>query len=195
MNFFRITLVYILFLLTLSSYAQQPLKNGLMQKGWSALVKDNEDLAFGCFWQAYEKAKKENNTADKAASLFYLGICSYGSSIEKGLQYVTQSLNEYKNLEKINPELAKMGRHKCLQLISTIYSRQKKYDDAFRLSNEVAAELKNKNDSSGNLGLAYRSLGTLYEIKKRVDSSEIYYKLAIVLMGSLQLIYHQYKSI
>ena len=180
MNFFRTILVSILFLLTFSSYAQHPLKNELMQKGWNALVKDNENVAFSCFWQAYEKSKKENNTADKAESLFYLGICSYGSSLEKGLQYVTKSLNEYKNLEKTNPDLGKMGRYKCLQLISAIYSRQKKYDDALRLSNEIASELKNKNDSSGTLGLAYRSLGTLYEIKKRVDSSEIYYKLALV---------------
>ena len=179
MNFFKTILFYISLLLAIISFAQQPLKNALMQKGWEALVKDNENVAFSCFWQAYENAKKENNTADKAASLFYLGISSYGSSLEKGLQYATKSLNEYKNLEKTNSELGKMGRYKCLQLISTIYSRQKKYDDALRLSNEVAAELKDKNDSSGTLGLAYRSLGTLYEIKKRGDSSEIYFKLAL----------------
>lgn len=179
MDFFKTAIIYISFLLAFGSFAQQPLKNGLMQKGWSALVKDNENVAFSCFWQAYEKAKKENNTADKAASLFYLGVCSYGSSLEKGLQFATQSLNEYKNLEKTNSELGKMGRYKCLQLISTIYSRQKKYDDALRLSNEVVSELKNKNDSSGTLGLAYRSLGTLHEIKKHGDSSEIYFKLAL----------------
>jgi len=188
MNFFRTIILYLSFLLAFSSFAQHSSKNDLMQKGWSALVKDDENVAFSCFWQAYEKAKKENNTADKAASLFYLGICSYGSSLEKGLQFATQSLNEYKNLEKTNSELGKIGRYKCLQLISTIYSRQKKYDDALRLSSEVASELKDKKDTSGTLGLAYRSIGSLYEIKKRGDSSEIYFKLALAEFEKLNTI-------
>jgi DNA-binding CsgD family transcriptional regulator len=169
-----------LFLVTTSFCLASSSENPLLQKGWDELVKDNENKAFGYFWEAHEKAVKEKNIADKAESLFYLGICSYGSSLEKGLQFATKSLSEYKNLEKSNPKLAQIGRNKCLQLISTIYSRQKKYHDAIRLSKEVVTELKDKNDSSGTLGLAYNSLGSIYEIKKRSDSTEYYYKLALI---------------
>lgn len=172
-------IILLLFLLFSMSLLANPSENPLLKKGWEALVKDNENVAFRYFWEAHEKAKKENNTADKAESLLYLGICSYGSSLEKGLQYATQSLSEFKILEKTNPESAKIGRYKCLQLISTIYARQKKYDDAMRLSREVIAELKDKNDKSGTLGLAYNSLGSLYDVKKRADSSEIFYRLAL----------------
>jgi len=150
-----------------------------MQKGWAELVKDNDNEAFRYFWEALEKAKKEKNTADKAESLLYLGICSYGSSLEKGLQYVTKSLDEYKKLEKSNPEKAHSGRYKCFQLISTIYARQKKYDEALKLSSEVIAELKDRNDTSGTLGLAYNSLGFLSEVRKEKAEAEAYYTLAL----------------
>lgn len=173
------TTVVLLFLFFFQVLAANPSENPLLQKGWAALVKDNENEAFGYFWEAHEKAKKEKNTADKAESLFYLGICSYGSSLEKGLQFATQSLSEYKLLEQTNPKLAKTGRYKCLQLISTIYSRQKKYDDVMRLSKEVVSELKNSPDAVGTIGLAYTSLGNLYDFKKRKDSSEIYHRLAL----------------
>lgn len=164
--------------LTISVMAQ-PSKNAMLQKGWDALVKDNDNAAFGFFWSAYEQAKKDNNAFDKAESLLYLGICSFGSSLEKGLQFTTQSLNEYKKLEQTNPKAAKIGRSKCLQLISTIYSRQKKYKEAMLVSKEVIRELKNESETSGTLGLAYSSLGTLYEINKQQDSSEIYFRLAL----------------
>ncbi len=179
MNFLKTIIFWCAVLFTMISLARLP-DNQLMQKGWAALVKDNENEAFKYFWQAHQKALREKNTTDNAESLLYLGICSYGSSLEKGLQFVTQSLNEYKNVTKTNPEIGNLGRYKCLQLISTIYSRQKKYIDAMRLSKEVAVELKNKKDTSGTLGLAYTSLGTLYELKKQKDSSEIYFKMALI---------------
>lgn len=172
-------IILLLFLFFSTTLLANPSENPLLKKGWAALVKDNENEAFRYFWKAHEKAKKENNTADKAESLLYLGICSYGSSLEKGLQFATQSLSEFKKLEKTNPEAATIGRYKCLQLISTIYARQKKYDDAMRLSREVVTELKDKGDTSGTLGLAYNSLGTLYDVQKRTDSSEIFYRLAL----------------
>ncbi|MCF6132330.1 tetratricopeptide repeat protein [Flavobacterium wongokense] len=178
MNFTKRLFVTLLFIISLSAFAS-PSNNPLMQKGWAALVKDNENEAFGYFWQALEKAKKEKNTADKAESLLYLGICSYGSSLEKGLQFVTKSLNEYKNLEKTDPEKASVGRYKCLQLISTIYVRQKKYDEAMELSTEVVDGLKDKNDKSGTLGLAYNSLGSLHELKNERFEAEEYYTLAL----------------
>jgi tetratricopeptide (TPR) repeat protein/DNA-binding CsgD family transcriptional regulator len=178
MNFTR-SLFFSLFLLASFSGFASPSANPLMQKGWAALVKDNENEAFSYFWQAHEKAKKEKNTADNAESLLYLGICSYGSSLEKGLQFVTQSLNEFKTLEKTNPEKALIGRYKCLQLISTIYVRQKKYDEAMQLSEEVVDGLKDKNDTSGALGLAYNSLGSLHELRNEKTEAEEYYALAL----------------
>ena len=178
MNCIQRLLLSLILLLSLNGYAS-PSGNPLMQKGWAALVKDNENEAFRYFWEAHEKAKKKKNTADNAESLLYLGICSYGSSLEKGLQYVTQSLNEYKTLEKTNPEKALIGRYKCLQLISTIYVRQKKYDEALGLSQEVVSGLKTKNDTSGTLGLAYNSLGSLHELKKEKTEAERYYLLAL----------------
>ena len=156
-----------------------PTDNILLQKGWAALVKDNENVAFRYFWLANEKANKEKNTADKAESLLYLGICSFGSSLEKGLQFATKSLDEFKKLENSNANQSSIGRSKCLQLISTIYSRQNKIKDAIIMSQEVVRILKNKSDTSGTLGLAYISLGSLNEIEKRKDSVEIYYQLAL----------------
>ncbi|MBL7886006.1 MAG: hypothetical protein JNJ52_04605 [Flavobacterium sp.] len=177
-GFLKIIAVVLLFVA--ETLWANPSENPLLQKGWAALVKDDENKAFGYFWEAHEKAKKDNNNEDRAEALLYLGICSYGSSLEKGLQFATQSLEQYKMLEKSNSKAAKIGRYRCLQLISTIYSRQKKYDDAMRLSQEVVAELRNHNDQSGTLGLAYTSLGALYNLKKHVDSSDICYQLALV---------------
>lgn len=156
-----------------------PSDNILLQKGWDALVKDQENEAFSYFFQAYEKAKKENNTHDKAESLLYLGICSFGASSEKGLRYATQSLSEYKKLAATNPQAAKKGRSRCLQLISTIYSRQKKYAQAIALSKNVVSDLEGTNDTEGTLGLAYSSLGTLYEYQKQGDSSAYFFKQAL----------------
>ncbi|MDI9257182.1 hypothetical protein [Flavobacterium sedimenticola] len=170
---------YFLVLLLSGFGLAQPSSNTLLQKGWAELIKDNEDEAFKYFWAANEKADKDKNLKDKADALFYLGVCSYGSSLEKGLQFATQSLDTYKKLEKTHAESAKIGRYKCLQLISTIYGRQKKYDDAKRLSLEVIEELKGQNDSTGTLGLAYNSLGNLYEIEKEYADSERFYQLAL----------------
>ncbi len=172
--------VFLLFLLLANHTSRAfPSDNQLMQKGWAALVKDNENQAFRYFWQAHEQAIKDKNTASNAESLLYLGISSYGSSLEKGLQYVTQSLNEYKNLEKTNSEQASIGRSKCLQLISTIYIRQKKYEEAMKLSEEVVTELKDKNDQSGTLGLAYSSLATIHRLRNEKEEAEEYDVLAL----------------
>lgn len=174
------SLVFVLFTFTLSGVSAQSSDNKLIQKGWAELIKDNENEAFKYFWEANEIAKKQNNTKDKAESYFYLGICSFGSSLEKGLQFATKSLNEYHTLEKTDIEKATIGRYKCLQLISTIYGRQKKYDDALRLSKEVIAELENKNETTGTLGLAYNSVGSIYELKSQDDEAQKYYRLALI---------------
>jgi len=169
----------LLFLFLTVNAMAQPSNNPLMQKGWSALVKDHEDQAFRYFYQSYEKAKKEHNTADIAESLLYLGISSYGSSLEKGLHYATESLDNYNKLEKNDPVQSKIGRSKCLQLIGTIYTRQGKYIEAMPITKEVINILENNEDKSGTLGLAYSSLGTLYEKLKKQDSAAWFFKLAL----------------
>jgi len=166
------------FLLSQNSIAQQT-KNPLLQKGWNALIKDNEEQAFSYFFQSYEKAKKENSTEDKAESLLYLGICTYGSSLENGLKYATSALENYSKLDKKDPILSKIGRSKCLQLISTIYTRQKKYAEAMPISREVVSILEADGDESGTLGLAYNSLGMLYEFQQKEDSANFFFKLAL----------------
>lgn len=179
MKYSKTIFCYVYFFAFLLFAYSNPKENILLQKGWKALVKDNENDAFRYFWQAFEKAKKENNIQDKAESLLYLGICSYGSSSEKGLLYATQSLSEFKKLEVSNNIEAQNGRNRCLQLISIIYSRQKKYSESLRLSHSVIVELKNRTDNTGTLGLAYKNIGSIYEIKKQNDSSFYYYKLAV----------------
>ena len=169
----------LLFLMLPLSMVTQPLGTPLMQKGWAALTKDNDNEAFRYFFLAYEKAKNEDNITDKAESLLYLGICSYGSSLENGLKYAMQSLDNYIKLERIKPDHSKIGRGKCLQLISTIYIRQEKHSKAMSISKEVVAIFKGKRDESGTLGLAYSSIGILYEMKKQRDSAILYFKLAL----------------
>jgi DNA-binding CsgD family transcriptional regulator len=169
----------LLFLMLPLSMVTQPSGTPLMQKGWAALTKDDDNQAFRYFFEAYEYAKKNNNTADKAEALLYLGICSYGSSLENGLQYAMQSLDNYTKLAKNNPVQAQIGRSKCLQLISTIYTRQGKYPEAMSMSREVIDILENKGDKSGTLGLAYTSIGVLYVKQKQNDSAISYFKLAL----------------
>jgi len=175
----RKLLLIFLFFLSSASMVSQPSENILLQKGWAALIKDHEDEAFRYFFQAYEKAKDDKNEQDKAESLLYLGICTFGSNLEKGLQYATQSLEIYTKLEKINPEKSKIGRSKCLQLIGTIYTRQGKFKEAIPLSREVVNILEDLEDKSGTLGLAYTTLGNLYDSRKISDSATYFYRLAL----------------
>jgi DNA-binding CsgD family transcriptional regulator len=178
MRLFR-CLVYLFFLVSAIAFAQPSSKNPLLQKGWAELVKDNDNEAFRQFWQALEKAKKDKNTVDVAEAYLYLGICSFGSSLEKGLQYATQSLDSYQQLESSNPHLARIGRSKCLQLISTIYLRQGKKTEASRMIREVVETLKDKKDASGTLGLAYATLGSLYQDANKTDSAAVYFRLSL----------------
>lgn len=172
------SLVLVLVLCVFGVEAQTS-KNPLLQKGWAALVKDREDEAFAYFWKANEQAQKRHQLPDLAESYLYLGICSYGSSLEKGLRYATLSLDTYHRLEATDKTLATIGRNKCLQLISTIYSRQHKYEAAMRLSKEVVATLETAPDDSGTLGLAYNSLASIYDVKKQDAEAERYYRLAL----------------
>ena len=151
----------------------------LLEKGWNALVQDSDLEALKYFGLAYEKARMENNTEDAALALLDLGICSYGVSYSEGLEYSFSAMNEYKKLEKSDPRKAFEGRCKCLQLISTIKSRQGKYKESIALSTEAMAGFPREKDSTGYLGLIYNSLGIAYTQLNLADSSEYYHRLAL----------------
>jgi len=98
---FRYPAFFLLLLFCAQASAQQS-RNPLIEKGWAALTQDDESYAFKLFGQAYEKAEKANNTAGKAEASLYLGICAYGSSPDKGMQYATRALSFYEELEKVS---------------------------------------------------------------------------------------------
>lgn len=133
----------------------------LLEQGWEALVKDEEDAAFKLFFKAYQQAQAANDTHGKAEALLHLGMCSFGASFESGLQYATQALAEFKKLENSQPNAARVGRAKCLQLIGTIYNRQRKTVQALAMSHEVLRLLEPQPEPKGTLGLAYLSLAAL----------------------------------
>ncbi len=142
----------------------------LMQLGWKALVVDSDTEALRYFGKAFIAAEKENNTEDKAQALLYMGICSYGVSYTRGLDYCFKAMEQYKKLEATSPTQALLGRSKCLQLVSTIKSRQGKYRESIVLSNEAIKGFA-PNDSSGYIGLIYNSIGAAYDNLQMADSS------------------------
>jgi hypothetical protein len=178
MNYYLRFFLLLLILFQTTLLAQSS-NNPLLKKGWEELTKDNDNEAFRYFYSAYEEARNTSNNLDQAEALLCLGICSYGSDIGNGLQYAIKSLATYNSIAKVNPEVAETGRARCLQLISTIYSRQGKYKEAKAMSFEVAKLLEEKKEKSGTLGLAYSSIGELYSKEKKTDSAAYYFKLAL----------------
>ncbi|MET0944596.1 MAG: hypothetical protein ABWY22_04255 [Flavobacterium sp.] len=152
--------LYMLFL-SVNLAAQDPKKTE--QSDWSYLF--NNNLIFCSFFHAYEDAEDENNIANKAEALLYLGIWSYGQSLDNGLQYAKQALKNYSLLEKIKPKQARIGRGKCLQLINIIYTRQGKYSEAALINREVTAIFKNKDDKSGLFSSTYTNSDALDELQ------------------------------
>ncbi|MEN9337240.1 MAG: hypothetical protein RLZZ500_2227 [Bacteroidota bacterium] len=152
-----------------------------MQTGWNHLAQDREDLAYVQFWKAHLQAAKKHHTAANAEALLHLGICTYGSSLERGLQFGIQALNQYESLESTQPEVSTLGRARCLQLISTIFSRQKNYNKAQKLSRETIKLLENTADTTGTLGLAYMSLGKLNIQLHQGDSAHFFFNQALSL--------------
>ncbi len=150
-----------------------------LEQGWQLLVQDNDTGALKNFQLAYQAATEEHNTADAALSLLNMGICTYGTSYSNGLHYATAALAEYKKLEGNDAATAKAGRLKCLQLISTIYSRQGKYKEAIELSRQVLSGFGSLADTNGYRGLANASLGTCYDKLGRADSATWYYQQAL----------------
>lgn len=155
-----------------------PGPSGLIQKGWAALVKDNDTLAIQYFEIAYEQALKKKDTLNTAEALLHLGIVYYGVSTTKGLEYCSAALTEFKRIEKSHPEKAFKGRSRCLQLLSTIYGRQGKFNEVIRLSHEALPGFP-KQDSSGYRGLIFGSLAKAYAKLDQPDSSTYYYLKAL----------------
>jgi tetratricopeptide (TPR) repeat protein len=151
----------------------------LSEKGWAEKVKDNNVAALKYFGLAYETAIKENNTLETADALLNLGICYYGISYTQGLDYSIRAMTEYKKLEKNSPQISLQGRSKCLQLISTINSRQGKFKEAISLSNEALKGFSITNDTTSYVGLIYTSLGSAYKNLGNKDSAEIYFQKAL----------------
>ncbi|MEP7263937.1 MAG: hypothetical protein ABI772_05555 [Bacteroidota bacterium] len=151
----------------------------LLDNGWKQLVIDNDTLAMQLFENGYEVALKDKNTPLIAEALLDLGICSYSVSYTLGLEYAFRSMEYYKKLEEKQPLEAIRGRSRCLQLISTIYSRQGKYKDAISLSREAMKGFPSSGDTSHQLGLIYTSLGVAYNNLNQPDSSEFYHRLAL----------------
>lgn len=170
-------MLIIYLLVSTTSYAGEA--KLFLEKGWNALIIDNDTDALKYFGLAYETAVKENNTEDIAAALLNMGICYYSVSYSEGLDYCFRAMAEYKKMEHIAPQKALQGRCRCLQLISTINSRQGKYREAIALSKEAMAGFPEENDTTGYLGLIYNSLGTAYGKLNFPDSSEYYHRLAL----------------
>lgn len=149
-----------------------------LEKGWAALVKDNDAEAFRAFGEAYGIAKKEGNDADRAEALLNMGIVSYSISYTRGLNYAFRSMSVFDRIAGKQPKIAANGRSRCLQLISTIYSRQGKYRKAIAMSREALQGLS-ADDKSGTRGLMYNSLGSAYTKLGLADSAEYYHRLGL----------------
>ncbi|MEY2828292.1 MAG: hypothetical protein RIQ33_150 [Bacteroidota bacterium] len=150
-----------------------------IEKGWAAKIKDNDADALKYFGVAYQTATTENNTIEIAEALLNMGICYYGVSYTQGLDYAMSAMAEYKKLEQQAPQIALQGRCKCLQLISTINSRQGKFKEAIVLSKEALKGFSITNDTTSYVGLIYTSLGLAYKNLKKNDSAEMYFKSAL----------------
>jgi len=147
--------------------------------GLKALQTDSDAKAIEYYGNAYEIAFHEKDVFSQAEALLHLGMCTYGSSISQGMEYALRAMDLYKQFELTDPYIAQEGRSKCLQLISTIQSRQGKFREAINLSKEAINGFPNGNDSTGTLILIYRSLGNAYDALKINDSSVYYHRLAL----------------
>ncbi len=168
-----------LLLLVLSSQCHAQQAATLLQQGWQSLVRDNDTEAMRSFGDAYLLAQRQNDTANKAQALLYMGMCYYGFSLNEGLQYAYRSMEEYRKLEKAHPLQALEGKSRCLQLISTIQSRQGRYTEAIALSKEAIKGFETGKDTMGYLGLVYNSLGSNYKRLNQTDSSIYFHRLAL----------------
>lgn len=153
--------------------------DSLMRQGWAALVQDKDAEAIFLFSSAYDQARNRKDTVGQAEALLHLGICSYGSSLANGMAFANKALALYHSLETTRKDIASEGRSRCLQLVSTIASRQGRYEEAIQLSKQAIKGLVPEKDSTGTLGLAYFSLGNLYARLRKQDSSDLFFEKAL----------------
>ena len=151
----------------------------LLDIGWHELIMDHDTTAIQFFEQANLKATQEKNDEIKAKSFLYAGFASYGTSYSNGLQYCLKAMEIYKKMQISSPAIALQGRSRCLQLMSTINSRQGKYKEAIELSREALAGFTGKQDTTGTVGLIYMSLGNAYDHFENRDSASYYYRLGL----------------
>lgn len=151
----------------------------LIENGWEELFRDNDVQALRLFGEAYEKAKSENDTEAVALSLLDMGICSYSVSYSDGLDYALRAMDEFRKFEHSNAALALQGRSKCLQLISTINSRQGKFKEAIALSKEALLGFPQERDTTTYLGIIFNSLGNAYAKIGKQDSSDYFHRKAL----------------
>jgi DNA-binding CsgD family transcriptional regulator len=151
----------------------------LLEKGWAALTRDNDTQALRYFGEAYVQAFKENDTLGKAETQLYMGICSYGVSYSKGLNYCYRAMDEYKKLEQTRPGKAIEGRSRCLLLMATIESRRGNTDKAYQLNHEALKGFAGHNDSTHSVGLIYSGLGNYHFTHKQKDSAAYYFHLSL----------------
>lgn len=170
-----------LFLLSAVSVHGYSINNSreYLTRGWDELIKDNDVLALENFSIAYTIARENHDILNTADALFHMGICTYGSSYNNGMKYAILSIEEYSKLEKYDPVSAMAGKSKCLQLISTIYSRQGKYNEAILLSRKAMTGIDKETDTTGTYGLIYSSLGSNYAKLGMLDSARHYHQLAL----------------
>lgn len=153
--------------------------SGILAQGWQQLIVDNDSAAMQSFGKAYEMAFLANDKPGMANSLLYMGFCSYGTSYSQGLQYAMKSLELFRQIEKTDHQTGVEGRSRCLQLISTIQSRQGKFKEAIRLSHESLEGLSQKPDSFGTRGLSFSSIGKAHKQLGNSDSATIYFTKAL----------------
>ncbi len=173
------SILFLIFVFSFSQYSFSQKSQVIINLGWVELVKDNDVEAFRYFDEAYRTAQLERDTENTALSLLYMGICSYSVSYTEGLNYSVRAMEEFKKFESTSPKKALQGRSKCLQLVSTINSRQGNYRESIRLSKEASLGFPESNDPSGYLGLIYNSLGIAYEKLDLPDSSAYFHRKAL----------------
>ena len=178
-SFILIGFLYFIFLFLFCNDSFSQKSQVIINLGWAELVKDNDVEAFRYFDEAYKTAQLEKDTENTALSLLYMGICSYSVSFTEGMNYSIKAMEEFKKFEKTSPQKALVGRSKCLQLVSTINSRQGNYRESIRLSKEAALGFPESNDSTGYLGLIYNSLGIAYANLNQPDSSAYSHRKAL----------------
>ncbi len=172
----KIVLSVFLFLITIVASAQYA--DSLIAMGWRDLIKDRDSSAITAFEQAYELGVHLRNYQTQGDALLHLGMCFYGVSAAKGMQYCDSAQVAYEKLKETNAPLAVTGLNRCLQLRSTIYARQGKFRESINMSIEALKAFP-KNDKTGTRGVIYTSLGTCFNKLNQTDSAHYYFEQAL----------------